>query len=106
MAQAQCSGSGRHAEHRLAAATVARPTDRRRHYTEELKWRTTFHNSTSCTFGSTSAERILSSRTKSQIAHKTRDLRASGDEVEIPARDLFREKLPPSYHVGHGHIVD
>ena len=51
------------------------------------------------------AEHILSS-TKSQIAHKTRDLRASGDEVEIPTRDLFREKLPPSYHVGHGHIVD
>jgi len=52
------------------------------------------------------AEDIMSSRHRSRIAHQTRDLRASGDEVEIPTRKLFREKLPASYHVGHGHIVD
>jgi hypothetical protein len=29
-----------------------------------------------------------------------------GDEVEVAVRNVIREKVPASYHVGHGHIVD
>jgi hypothetical protein len=52
------------------------------------------------------ANDIIAARAKSRVAHGTRDIRASGDEVEMPARSLFRENLPSTYYVGLGHVVD
>lgn len=49
---------------------------------------------------------ILSSRSKSKLIHKTKDIDASGDEVEIAVRRAIRKKLPIKYYVSHGHIVD
>ena len=50
--------------------------------------------------------RLLSSRNKSKILHRSGDIDASGDEVEEPFRDFLRRRLPNKYYVGHGHIVD
>lgn len=49
---------------------------------------------------------ILAAREKARIMHHGRDIRAAGDEVELAFRKVLRRKLPASYHVGHGHIVD
>lgn len=49
---------------------------------------------------------ILSSRYKSKLIHKTKDIDASGDEVEIAVRRAIRKKLPIKYYLSHGHIVD
>jgi hypothetical protein len=49
---------------------------------------------------------LLSSRKKSKLIHSSGDIDASGDEVEVPFRDLLRRRLPNQYFVGHGHIVD
>ncbi len=34
------------------------------------------------------------------------DILAAGDEVEMAFRRVLRRKLPRSYYVRHGHIVD
>ncbi|MBG8555318.1 DUF6602 domain-containing protein [Hymenobacter guriensis] len=51
-------------------------------------------------------EEILSSRQKSKVLHKTKDIDASGDEVENAVRRVIRRKLPIKYYVSQGHIVD
>lgn len=51
-------------------------------------------------------EEILSSRQKSKVLHKTKDIGASGDEVENAVRRVIRRKLPIKYYVSQGHIVD
>lgn len=49
---------------------------------------------------------ILAAREKSRIMHHGKDIRTAGDEVEIAFRKVLRRKLPSSYYIGHGHIVD
>src|SRR5437667_9921374 len=49
---------------------------------------------------------IVAAREKARIMHHGRDIRAAGDEVELTFRKVLRRKLPSSYYVGHGHIVD
>ncbi len=49
---------------------------------------------------------ILAAREKAHIMHHGRDIRAAGDEVEIAFRRVLCRKLPSSYYIGHGHIVD
>lgn len=51
-------------------------------------------------------QEIFSSRQKSKVLHKTKDIDASGDEVENAVRRVIRRKLPLKYYVGQGHIVD
>jgi hypothetical protein len=51
-------------------------------------------------------EEIFSSRQKSKVLHKTKDIDASGDEVENSVRRVIRRKLPLKYYVSQGHIVD
>lgn len=52
------------------------------------------------------AAEIITAREKAQIIHRGNDIDAAGDEVEVAARRVIRRKLPTSYYVGHGHIVD
>lgn len=49
---------------------------------------------------------ILGSRSKSKVLHKTKDIDASGDEVENTVRRVLRRKLPQKYYVSQGHITD
>lgn len=49
---------------------------------------------------------IFAAREKARILHHARDIRSSGDEVEQTIRKVLRRKLPISYYIGHGHIVD
>ena len=49
---------------------------------------------------------IVAAREKAQIIHHTKDIGAAGDEVEQTVRNVLRRKLPTSYYIGHGHIVD
>jgi len=51
-------------------------------------------------------EEILNSRQKSKVIHQTKDIDASGDEVENTVRKVIRRKLPIKYYVSQGHIVD
>lgn len=51
-------------------------------------------------------ETIKNSRSSSKFIHGTGDIDASGDELEIPIRDMLERRLPKKYIVGHGHIVD
>jgi hypothetical protein len=52
------------------------------------------------------ASDLIAARQKSLQVHRAHDIDAAGDEVEFPVRDVIREKLPSSYYVGHGHIID
>ena len=52
------------------------------------------------------AAEIIAAHEKAQIIHRGRDIDAAGDEVEVAARRVINRKLPTSYYVGHGHIVD
>jgi hypothetical protein len=52
------------------------------------------------------AAEIISAHEKAQIIHRGRNIDAAGDEVEVATRRVIRRKLPNSYYVGHGHIVD
>ena len=52
------------------------------------------------------ASQILKARDRSKVIHKSGNIRASGDEIERPFRELIRRKLPSKYYVGQGHIVD
>lgn len=49
---------------------------------------------------------ILAAREKARFMHHGRDVRAAGDEVEIVFRKVLQHKIPASYYIGHGHIVD
>lgn len=52
------------------------------------------------------ASKLLESKKSVGIVHKTGDVDASGDELEIPFRKMLSKRLPSKYYVGHGHIVD
>jgi hypothetical protein len=52
------------------------------------------------------ARRLVDARERCLTIHHTADIRSAGDEVEVTTRKLIRGKVPSSYHVGHGHIVD
>lgn len=49
---------------------------------------------------------LLEAKKSVGIIHKTGDIDASGDELEIPFRQMLTKRLPMKYYVGHGHIVD
>jgi hypothetical protein len=49
---------------------------------------------------------ILEAREKGKLLHCSSDIKAAGDEVEEKVRTILRMKLPPSYYLGHGHVVD
>lgn len=50
-------------------------------------------------------EMILASEVADNL-HKAKDIRASGNEVEIVVRKFFTDKLPNRYYISNGHIVD
>ncbi len=52
------------------------------------------------------ALRLVFARERGIRLHHTGDIRAAGDETEIPIRGVLKRKLPSGYYVGHGHIVD
>jgi hypothetical protein len=52
------------------------------------------------------AKRLSDARERCLTIHHTADVRTAGDEVEVAVRKVIRGKVPASYHVGHGHIVD
>ena len=52
------------------------------------------------------ASQIVKARDRSKVIHKSGNIRASGDEIERPFRELIQRKLPSRYYVGQGHIVD
>jgi hypothetical protein len=58
------------------------------------------------TFFKQDAARIFSAREKGIAIHKTKDIDAAGDEIELPVRDIIANRLPKQYYVGQGHIVD
>lgn len=49
---------------------------------------------------------IIAAREKAQIIHRTKDIDAAGEEIEQAVRRVLRMRLPSSYYLGHGHIVD
>ncbi len=51
-------------------------------------------------------QEIFSARKKSKILHETKDINASGDEIENTIRRVIRRKLPIKYYVSQGHITD
>ncbi len=51
-------------------------------------------------------EEIFSSRKKSKLLHETKDIDASGDEIENTVRRVIKRKLPLKYYVSQGHITD
>lgn len=52
------------------------------------------------------AAEMVAAREKAMLIHHTRDIDAAGDEVEKSVRNAIRRKLPTSYYIGHGHVVD
>jgi hypothetical protein len=52
------------------------------------------------------ASKLLEAKKSVGIIHKTGDIDASGDELEIHFRQMLAKRLPSKYYVGHGHIVD
>jgi len=52
------------------------------------------------------ASKLLEAKKSVGIVHKTGDIDASGDELEIPFRQMLSKRLPAKYYIGHGHIVD
>jgi hypothetical protein len=49
---------------------------------------------------------LMTSRERAIIEHRSRDIRAAGNEVEIPVRELLSRHLPAKFGVQHGHIVN
>lgn len=52
------------------------------------------------------AERLLNAKKSVGVIHSTGNIDASGDELEVPFREMLTRRLPSKYLVGHGHIVD
>ena len=48
---------------------------------------------------------LIEAREKARMVHKS-DIRAAGNEVEVPVRTFLRRMLPPRYYVTHGHLID
>ena len=55
---------------------------------------------------SADAKRLLDARERSSIHHQAGDFKASGVPVEAEAREFLTRRLPPQYHISHGHVVD
>lgn len=51
-------------------------------------------------------DEIFESRKKANLIHNTSDIVSSGAEIEKTVRNVLSRKLPKSYYLGHGHIVD
>lgn len=49
---------------------------------------------------------MMAFRLSDSIRSQLKDIRSSGNEVEIAVRDFFKTKLFPKYHVSDGHIID
>ncbi|WP_217603143.1 DUF6602 domain-containing protein [Chitinophaga sp. GbtcB8] len=58
------------------------------------------------TFFDEDAKTLISARQKGLAIHRTKNIDAAGDEIELPIRDIIRRRLPVNYYIGHGHIVD
>ncbi|HEV7472587.1 MAG TPA: DUF6602 domain-containing protein [Pyrinomonadaceae bacterium] len=52
------------------------------------------------------AAEIFAAREKGRLIYGTHNISAAGDEVERAVRRVLWRKLPQTYHVGQGHIVD
>ncbi len=52
------------------------------------------------------ANAIFNARSNAIAMHKTKNIDAAGDEVELPVKEIIRKRLPGHYYVGQGHIVD
>lgn len=52
------------------------------------------------------ADQINISADISSMLHGVKDIKASGNEIEISLRTILNELLPNKYNVSHGHIVD
>ena len=57
-------------------------------------------------FFQTDAVDIRSAREKASLIRRTKDIRASGNEVELAVRSVLRKRLPGGFRVGHGHVLD
>ena len=51
------------------------------------------------------ANDLVEAREKARMVHKS-DIRAAGNEVEVPVRTFLKRMLPPRYYVTHGHLID
>ena len=49
---------------------------------------------------------LTNAREKAKIIHKSSDIKAAGNEVEIAVREYLARMLPPRYYVTHGHLID
>ncbi|WP_344767755.1 DUF6602 domain-containing protein [Pedobacter ginsengiterrae] len=54
----------------------------------------------------TYADQINISSKMSAVLHGLRDIKASGNEIEITLRNILSELLPQRYGLGNGHVVD
>lgn len=54
----------------------------------------------------TYADRLTISANLSAILHRARDIKASGNEIEIAVRSMLNELLPLKYKISNGHIID
>ncbi len=51
-------------------------------------------------------QRLVEARRVGMQMNRQKDIRAGGNEVEIPLRDVLAARLPEICHVGQGHVVD
>jgi hypothetical protein len=54
----------------------------------------------------TYADQLNISANLSKILHTLKDIKASGNEIEVAFRNILTDLLPVKYKVGDGHIVD
>lgn len=54
----------------------------------------------------TYADQLNISASLSAILHKARDIKASGNEIEIAVRSILSQLLPMKYKISNGHIID
>jgi hypothetical protein len=52
------------------------------------------------------ARKMSDARERCIRIHCTDDIRAAGNEVEMPVREFFARMLPKRFYVTHGHILD
>ncbi len=52
------------------------------------------------------AQGLRSARDRVSAIHASRDIRAAGNEMEIPVRKVISSKLPDRYKVAQGHVID
>lgn len=58
------------------------------------------------TFFEQDAKDIFSAREKGIGIHRTKNIDAAGDEIELPVNSIVKNRLPQQYYVGQGHVVD